>query len=360
MRPTAVGRKGQPSWQGDDDQARRRFVFHAGSLIKQVQTVTGPVDADLLGFTLMQELRKWSVPGWQLDPCSSYDRRLAMDSTVAQLVAARGAGIKSLVDTTPIEIRDVEFIAEAARLSGVQVICATGLYTEPECPEDGGIAGYAGFPSYFAMLSQERVQHVYTTELTVGVGAQRVLPGIIKACTGSERITMNEAKALRAAALAAVETDTRITTHTSGTMGEEQLALLTQAGLPAHHARIGHCDKTHDLEYDRRLLRLGCYIGYDLVGHDGVCPDEVRAENIAQLVSEGFVRQLMLSQNHMACFHFGEDDVPTGWRNPSPKRRFTYIIEEFLPLLQGAGVTEADLHTIMIENPRRYFVGERP
>ena len=36
---------------------------------------------------------------------------------------------------------------------------------------------------------------------------------------------------------------------------------------------------------------------------------------------------------------------------------FTYISREVIPMLKAAGLTEDDIHTIMVENPRRFFEG---
>ena len=41
-----------------------------------------------------------------------------------------------------------------------------------------------------------------------------------------------------------------------------------------------------------------------------------------------------------------------------PKRRYTYLLEEFIPRLLEAGVGESSIRTMTIDNPRRYFSGE--
>ena len=42
--------------------------------------------------------------------------------------------------------------------------------------------------------------------------------------------------------------------------------------------------------------------------------------------------------------------------NPE-KRRFTYLLESFVPELRRSGVSQDDIDRILIENPRRYFEG---
>ena len=41
-----------------------------------------------------------------------------------------------------------------------------------------------------------------------------------------------------------------------------------------------------------------------------------------------------------------------------PKRRYTYLLEEFVPALVKAGVPESAIDTMLVANPRRYFAGE--
>ncbi len=47
------------------------------------------------------------------------------------MLELKALGVTALVDPCPIDLgRDVEFAAEVSQASGVQVICATGLYKE--------------------------------------------------------------------------------------------------------------------------------------------------------------------------------------------------------------------------------------
>ena len=72
-------------------------------------------------------------------------------------------------------------------------------------------------------------------------------------------------------------------------------------------------------------------------------PDEVRAVNVKLLVDEGHLSRVLLSgdccmKSHMHAFGGkGYDHVP----------------RKFLPLLKQAGISDADIHVITVENPAR-------
>ncbi|MBI3744641.1 MAG: phosphotriesterase-related protein, partial [Chloroflexi bacterium] len=127
-----------------------------------------------------------------------------------------------------------------------------------------------------------------------------------------------------------------------------------------HHVVIGHCDWNHNTAYHRSLLERGCYIGFDGVGIDGLCPDEVRIKNIVELTKAGFAKQIVLSHDNIGCLHFSPGDAPAGMAASlkNPKRRYTYLLEEFIPKLRTAGATDDTIKTLTVENPRRYFAGE--
>ncbi len=83
--------------------------------------------------------------------------------------------------------------------------------------------------------------------------------------------------------------------------------------------------------------------------------------NIAQLAKDGFARQILVSLEPMACYHISERDLTEDqrWRLNSPKRQYTYPIDDFIPQLLKAGVKESDVHAMTTENPRRFFAGEK-
>jgi predicted metal-dependent phosphotriesterase family hydrolase len=191
-----------------------------------IHTVTGPCQASDLGITLMHEHLLIGWPGWESDTAApAWDRGEAKRMCVDRMQELKGLGVTALVDPCPIDLgRDVEFAAEVSQASGVRVICATGLYKE-----ESGAAPFYKFRGAFTDTVAEMTE-TFVREVTEGIGRTGIKAGVIKVATGPHQVTDYEKAVLTAAARAHRATGAPITTHTDeGTMGREQLAILTGA-----------------------------------------------------------------------------------------------------------------------------------
>src|SRR3990172_2835413 len=109
--------------------------------MSQINTVTGPADSSALGVTLVHEHLLIGWPGWQADESVGFPRDVLLDRLSEELSGLKGYGVSTLVDPCPIDIgRDVPFMAEVSRRSGIRIVCATGLYHSR-----------LGLPSYWQM-----------------------------------------------------------------------------------------------------------------------------------------------------------------------------------------------------------------
>jgi phosphotriesterase-related protein len=89
-----------------------------------------------------------------------------------------------------------------------------------------------------------------------------------------------------------------VITHTQdGCAGPEQQRLFADGGVEPHRCLIGHCCGNADPAYHRQVVDGGTYIGFDRIGLTRFQPDEVRADNLAKLVKDGFRAQIMMSQD---------------------------------------------------------------
>ena len=99
----------------------------------------------------------------------------------------------------------------------------------------------------------------------------------------------------------------------------------------------------------QRALERGAWIEYDAIGGR---PDELFVDLIKQVFDLGYGHRLLLSQ-----------DV-VGWRAGAPgggnvaegggaRRRYAYLVTDFLPKLRAAGIDEATIRQLTMVNPRR-------
>lgn len=317
-----------------------------------IQTVTGTCRPADLGCTLMHEHLIIGWPGWDADTAAApFDRREAKRLCIDRMLELKALGVSALVDPCPIDLgRDVELAAEVAQASGVHVVCATGLYKE-----DSGAAPYFKFRGAFTDSVGEMTE-IFVKELTEGIGGTGIRAGVIKIATGPHQITPYERNVIIAAARAHKATGVPITTHTDeGTMGREQLAILTDEGVDAHRVIIGHSCGSADLRYHVDLLDRGAYLGFDRFGLELLHPDRLRLAALIGLLGIGCERQIVLSHDTVWCWRGRPLPVPVEQLAPMWNPR--HVLEHIVPALREAGVAQGKIDAMLVENPRRYFEG---
>jgi len=320
----------------------------------EVNTVLGPISADELGVTLIHEHLVFSYLGWECDALAPpYDREAAAKACVDALTEARGYGLKTLVDATASDMgRDVELQKIVSERLGINIICATGFYTEKL-----GKAGYFKFRSQVYDIVAELCETL-VKEITQGVGNTGVKAGVIKVGTGHARISSYEEKILKAAARAQKETGVPIITHTeAGTMGPEQADLLISEGADPKRIVIGHMCGNADLNYHVSVLEKGVNIAFDRLGIDIFFPDKLRKACLIALVGMGYTDRIMLSQDCFA-YQLGRPfEFPDAVKPLLANWSYVHVFNNIIPALKEAGVSEDKINTMMVENPRRLFDG---
>jgi phosphotriesterase-related protein len=321
-----------------------------------VMSVTGPVKPEELGRVLVHEHIVIGAEGQELDPQAAPDRREIVAIAVDQLQKIKELGVTAIVDPCPIELgRDPELYAEVSERSGVKIIFATGFYYEA-----------LGIPQYWRARDADEIGDFYLRELTDGVGKTGLRPGVIKSATGME-ITNNEEKCLAGAAMAQRQAGCAIITHTEHSRhGDKQQDIFEANGANMDRVLIGHQDEQTSPEPILELVKRGTFVGVDRIGLDMLNSDEVRADNVAALVKAGFARQVCLS--HDCVCSLSSARMPF----PMPKERrpakimdwsksmkpMTHLLTDFLPRLRDRGVSNADIETMLRDNPRRLLTGE--
>jgi len=321
-----------------------------------INTVHGETTSDALGKTLMHEHLVIGYPGAEshtTKPGPSPEEEFSI--CVDKIQQLQDLGYKSMLDPCPNDLgRDVELAARVGQKTGFQIIVATGLYKQSE----------GGFP-YWHMRSQfgpvvDEMAELFERELTVGIGESGVKAGIIKLATGVGEITEHENNVLLAAAKASVATGAPITTHTDqGTLGDQQQKILTENGVPAHRIIIGHSCGTDDHDYHMGLARGGSYLGFDRFGIELIYPDEKRVASLAKLIKAGAGDRVVVSHDSVWCWK-GEP-IPRELYASLPEGVFdpTHFHKRIIPRLKDAGVSDEEIDRLLVENPRRFFEGEK-
>ncbi len=314
-----------------------------------INTVNGRVESAQLGRTLIHEHVMVGFPGWWLDPRRPrFQREEAMGRVVDAFAQLHDFGVRTVVDPCPMDMgRNVEFCAEVAQKTGVNLICATGVYYEK-----------AGSAFIFQSMSVEEITDIYVQEIEDGVGDSGIRPGVIKIATGAGAVSDFERKVLTAAGRAARQTGVPVLSHTENcTCGHEQIDIITAEGVPAGRMLVGHIDGRDDPDYQLSLAERGVYVGFDRFGLDRLISDDVRMKNLKLLVDAGHRDQVMVSQDSIQCLLGGlPGNVKVNdLRDIFPNSRLTHLFENIFPKLREMGVSAGDLDHIVEENPKRYF-----
>lgn len=346
-------------------------------------TVQGAVNPDTLGFTLMHEHLLFDTSAWfveasderkraigkrpvepeiledlRRDPFINRDNLVMRDEdiAVAELAFFRHAGGGTVVDvTTADKQRDPVALRQISERAGVSVVMGTGYYTRPNHPPE------------VQDLSVDALAEWMIDEIRNGVADTGVRPGIIGEIGLSGSIHPDEEKVLRAAGLASRETGLAISVHQPVPYeknGGKALNILEEQGVDLDRVIICHMSHSiSDLDYHRSLVARGASIEYDRFGAEFYWeswqggpfgdPDgkggyrEPRdsdvVDAVAQLVHEGYARQILLSHDiafRIQLRRFGGHG-------------FDHVARHVLRYLLDRGVGSEDIDEMTIHLPRR-------
>ena len=303
--------------------------------MSEVMTVTGPVPASELGFTLMHEhllldlLRdSWSVNNLLYEP----------DLAVLEVMRYREAGGVTLVDLTnrglvqrPLDVRAI------SERTGLNVVLGCGWYREPY------------YEPYLDRWYADRMAEQMVADLTEGIDGTGVRAGIIGELGAHERwVSPVEERMLRAGARAHRQTGATITTHgTKSPVALRQLDILDEEGVDLGRVVVGHSHSWPYPEFHREIVRRGAWLSFDTMSDSNAYELEKTVRLIAAVLEDGNIDRLLLS--HDVCYrtHY----VSYGGSG------YDFISTRLLGHLAGIGVTEEMFERIMVDNPRRALTG---
>lgn len=340
----------------------------------KVLTVSGPIQPDQLGFTLMHEhlyldLRKnhWPDPdstateldAWfaplQLSNLHLARRMLPIvdnyilsseSDAIAEISDFARLGGGTLVDVTSRGLRrDIPAIVRAAEAAGINIVLGSGWYQKLFHPEDMN-------DRTVESLTDEIIR-----DIADGIPGTGVRSGIIgEIGVNGDPITPNEVKNIRAAARASVATGAAISFHSPPRKDEKRavLDIVEEEGADLTRVILGHsCHMADDLPYTLSLLERGVCVQFDTLGvvkTTEIGRDHIVATTIPHLIDAGHADRILLSQDVCWKIHLKKYGGAG----------YTYIQETFLPYLESLGVAPSDLHRIMVQNPKRLLTFAEP
>ncbi len=326
----------------------------------QVPTVTGMVDAEELGTTLIHEhLRnadeavrnQWPHAGAvKEDEPREVTADQVYEIAVREAKAAVDLGVKTIGEPTAMFLgRDVEFMRRVSEETGLQVIPCTGIYT------------YDYLPQFFMNRDPDQIADLFVHDIEEGIQGTDIRAAFIKCAADEPGVNENIEKVHRAAARASVRTGTPIMAHSrpASNTGPRQVEIFLEEGVEPSKIQIAHTGDTDDLDYIEGLLETGVWIGLDRYGLDIFLPYDRRQATAKALLERGYADRIFLSADSVATTDWFPVNVIDGLIAAGAAHDWTIRIvhERVLPELREWGMTEEQERTMMVENPVRWLAG---
>lgn len=105
------------------------------------------------------------------------------------------------------------------------------------------------------------------------------------------------------------------------------------------------------------LMHEHMVLAYPGWGIDFIFPDNLRRATILGLLGLGFADRIVLSQDCNARILGRPFVMPDFIQALIANWSYTHIFKNIIPQLKQAGVTEAQVIQMLVENPRRIFGG---
>jgi phosphotriesterase-related protein len=322
--------------------------------VPQVQTVRGPVDVAELGQTLMHEHVFVLTPDVQQnypEEWGSEDERVA--DAVGKLQALTAVGVRTIVDPTVVGLgRYIPRIQRIAEQVDLNIVVATGCYTYDDVPFFFHHRGPALNAAVGAEVPDPMVD-MFVKDVEEGIAGTGVRAAFLKCAIDAPGLTPGVERVMRAVAKAHHRTGVPITVHThpGSQTGLVVQRVLGEEGVDPGVVVLGHSGDSSDVDHLAALADAGFLLGMDRFGVNLETSFEARADVVVELCRRGHAERMVLSQD-AACYI---DWIDPGVMAMLPQWHYTHIHEEVLPYLREHGVTDEQIETMLVTNPRRYF-----
>jgi phosphotriesterase-related protein len=323
--------------------------------VPQVQTVRGAVDTADLGTTLMHEhIFVLNADVQQNYPEEWGDEETRISDAVRRLTELAGRGVATIVDPTVIGlgryIPRIQRIAE--QVPDLNIVVATGCYTYDDVPFFFHYRGPALNAAVGAEVPDPMVD-MFVSDIENGITGTGVKAGLLKCAIDHQGMTAGVERVMRAVAKAHRRTGVPITVHThpGSQQGLEVQKVLGDEGVDPRRVVLGHSGDSTDVDHLSELADAGFVLGFDRFGINLDTTFEARADTLVEMCRRGYAEQIVLSQD-ASCYI---DWLAPGVMDLLPQWHYTHIHDDVLPYVREHGITDEQIETMLVGNPRRYF-----
>lgn len=304
---------------------------------KKVMTVSGMIDADAMGNTLVHEHILVDFIGAEDVNPPRWDREVVIEKMLPYLREANAAGCHTFVDCTPNYLgRDVALLKILAEKSGLNIITNTGYY---------GGSDHKFLPAHAFQESADQLSSRWIFEWEKGIDGTGIRPGFIKISVNPWHLSDMSLKLIHAAALTHRKTGLTIASHTGPAIPAfEQIAILKANKVDPGAFIWVHAQSEEDVSQHVRAAREGAWVSLD----------GIRADNIEKYV------HILQHLRRERCLHRVLLSHDAGWYDPAADgggniRNYTALFRKLIPALEQEGFSESDVIQLIRSNPAEAF-----
>lgn len=312
-----------------------------------IQTVTGRISPDQLGFCHSHEhLLMSRGMSFLRNPNLLLDD---FDKSLQEVESYKAHGGNAIVEAQPVGCNRVaDGLQKLSEQSGVKIVASTGFHKMFFYPEDHWIFRY----------TEEQMTQIFIHELTEGmyvdcddrepVKSISAKAGQIKCALDTEGLTPQYRKLFSAALKACSSTGAPMMVHIEiGADPLELIDFIQSSGDAPEHIIFCHLDRAcADLEVHKQVASHGIYLEYDTIGRFKYHSDEVETGIIGELLSAGYGDRLLISL----------DTTRARLKSYTPDGiGLCYILDNFIPGMRAAGITQKQVDKMTITNPQKAF-----
>lgn len=258
------------------------------------------------------------------------------NETVSEYKKLYDKGVRNIVDVTNLDMRrNPLYVQEVAKLTGINIVQATGFYQDKFLPD------------FVTEASVNELSAFMIKEIEEGIADTNIKAQIIgEIGTSKNQMTEREEKVFKASIIAQQQTGVPITTHTTlGTFGHEQVAFFKENKADLSKIVIGHVDLTGDVAYILQMLDQGVYVEFDTIGKENYQPDLLRVKMLKEIEKRGYQDKVFLSMDITRKSNL-EYKGGIG---------YSYLLDTFVPMALENGVSELFVTQMLYQNPQVFM-----
>ena len=303
----------------------------------EIMTVLGPIPSRDLGPTLPHEHIMLDFIGADQVSRDRYKADDVFRAVLPHLQALRDFGCRTLVECTPAYIgRDAVLLRRLARETDLHILTNTGFY---------GALENKYLPALARTKSADDLSRLWLAEWRDGIEDTGVRPGFIKIGVDAGPLSNLHRELVRAAARTHLASGLTIAAHTGdGRAALEELDVLKVEGVSGSALIWVHAQNEPEGEYHWHAAELGAWVEFDHVSPDTL---ERHVDLVLGMKERGLLPRTLISQD-AGWYEVGKPDG-------GPFRSYDTLFTQFVPALRHAGLTEEDIQTLLVHNPRGAF-----